>query len=134
MRNDTAMKRGLAVFAGLVLFAQGEEKKVVQGHVFAWPFTEVEKMQPRGGSSKGTEVTLDENASAHWKKLQSADLGDLEKDRQAILAMTGSHRVSFDFIETMGFAEGYQPPKPYFSWGTEHVQVIKQEDKFISLR
>ena len=128
------MKRGLAVFAGLVLFAQGEEKKVVQGHVFAWPFTEVEKMQPRGGSSKGTKVTLDGNASAHWKKLQSADLGDLERDHQAILAMTGSHRVSFDFIETMGFAEGYRPPKPYFSWGTEHVQVIKQEEKFISLQ
>jgi hypothetical protein len=42
--------------------------------------------------------------------------------------------VSFDFIETLGFAPGYQPPRPYFSWATEHVEVIEDRGEFISLQ
>ena len=53
---------------------------------------------------------------------------------QAIVALAGSYRVSFDFVETMGFREGYQPPKPYFSWGTEHVHVLALEADFVSLQ
>jgi hypothetical protein len=111
-----------------------EPEKVVTGHVFAWPFTKTAEMQPRGGTTKGTEVVLAKEPSTQWKALQEKSLSSLEKDRRAILAMAGSYRVSFDFIETMGFAEGYQPPKPYFSWGTEHVHVLKAEKKSISLQ
>ncbi len=111
-----------------------EPEKVVSGHVFAWPFTETSEMQPRGGTTKGTEVVLAKGPSAEWKKLQDKTLSTLEKDRRAIMAMAGSYRVSFDFMETMGFAKGYTPPKPYFSWGTEHVHILKAEEKSISLQ
>ncbi|WP_435892907.1 DUF6607 family protein [Oceaniferula spumae] len=128
------MKRCLLTLFLLSSFAAAEADKVVQGHVFAWPFTQTAEMQPRGGTTKGTEVVLAKEPSAEWKALQEESTSSLEKDRRAILAMAGSYRVSFDFIETMGFAEGYQPPKPYFSWGTEQVQVLKSEEKFISLQ
>ena len=128
------MKKLATMMVCAVAFAQGEEKKVVSGHVFAWPFTEVEKMQPRGGTTTGTKVVLAEAASEAWKKLQEEVPLQIEKDRRAILALSGSHRVSFDFIETMGFSEGYEPPKPYFSWGTEHVHVLANESEFISLQ
>ncbi len=48
--------------------------------------------------------------------------------------MAGSYRVSFDFIETTGLGENYQPPRPYFSWATERVSVLANEPKFISLQ
>jgi hypothetical protein len=34
----------------------------------------------------------------------------------------------------MGFTQDYQPPRPYFSWGTEHVRVLAAEEEFISLQ
>ncbi|MDA7901043.1 hypothetical protein N9B26_08290, partial [Akkermansiaceae bacterium] len=108
--------------------------KIVRGHVFAWPFSDIEKMQPRGGTSRGQDVVLDEKPSEHWENLQKKAGSKIEKDRRAILALAGSYRVSFDFIETMGFSKGYKPPQPYFSWGTEHVQVLASEDQFISLQ
>ncbi len=120
---------------GLLAHADEEtEKKVVSGHVFAWPFTEATEMQPRGGSTQGTKVTLDGDPSEAWKKLQTKAPSKVEKDRRAILALAGSYRVSFDFIETMGFTPNYEPQKPYFSWGTEHVQVLASEKKFVSLQ
>ncbi|MDB4320062.1 hypothetical protein N9981_01715, partial [bacterium] len=67
--------------------------------------------------------TLDTEPSAAWKSLQEK-AEKPEQDRRAILAMAGDYRVSFDFMETLGFSEDYQPPAPYFSWGTEHVEVI----------
>lgn len=116
-----------------------EEKKVegeptIQGHVFAWPFLKKEKMQPRGGSSKGGNVTLMEGSKPAWKKLQVEGLTKKEKDRLAILAMAGSYRVSFDFVEIAGFSEDYSPPQPYFSWGTERVIVLDESEGFISLQ
>jgi hypothetical protein len=128
------MNRVIFLFGALALTAFGDEKKTVRGHVFAWPFTEVAEMQPRGGTTQGTEVVLDEAASQNWVRLQSDSASAYVKDAQAIVALSGSYRVSFDFIETMGFREGYTPPKPYFSWGTEHVQVLALEANFISLQ
>ncbi len=130
------MKRLLPLLLAATFSASAEEKdqKVVRGHVFAWPFTEVAEMQPRGGTTKGTEVTLDRESSLAWKRLQEPASSSYVKDTQAIIAMEGDYRVSFDFVETMGFSEGYTPPKPYFSWGTEHVKVIALEDRFISLQ
>ena len=122
------------LLAGMLTFcARAEEAKTVSGHVFAWPFLEAGEMQPRGGTTRGAEVVLDKMPSKEWEALQSEGTS-YEKDERAILAMAGSYRVSFDFVETMGFGEDYTPPKPYFSWGTEHVQVIEHEEKFISLQ
>lgn len=114
--------------------APPEKKPVTSSYQFAWPFLEREKMQPRGGMTKGSEVTLAKGFSERWTALQEEDLSQKEKDRRAILALEGSYRVSFDFLEIQGFTENYQPPPPYFSWGTEHVTILAEEENFISLQ
>ncbi len=105
-----------------------------QGHVFAWPFMEWEEMKPRGGTTEGAEVTLASEPGERWKKLREPGITKRERDRRAILALAGSYRVSFDFIETLGFSADYRPPRPYFSWGTEHVEVLEDRGDFISLQ
>jgi len=128
------MKRAALLLAAFTLSSSADEKKMVSGHVFAWPFTETAEMQPRGGSTQGAEVTLDTRPTLSWKRLQADTNSTYAKDVAAIVALAGSYRVSFDFIETMGFRQGYQPPKPYFSWGTEHVHVLSLKANFVSLQ
>lgn len=101
---------------------------------FAWPFTESSKMKPRGGTTFGLNVVLDEKPNKRWKLLREKNLTNFERDRRAILAMTGAYRVSFDFIETLGFSKNYSPSQPYQSWGTEYVYLVEDESDFISLQ
>ena len=91
-------------------------------------------MAPIGGTSIGPDVDLDKNPNPLWVQIQDENLNKFEKDRLAILAMQGEHKVNFDFMETMGFVENYTPQKPYQSWGTEFVTVIEDEKNFISLQ
>jgi len=56
-----------------------------------------------------------------------------QQDRAAILAMAGDHRVSFDFRETVPFAENYEL-KSKVSGGYEVVRVIEDRGDFISLQ
>lgn len=129
-------------FASIAVFGEkvengGEEvpKEVVRsGHVFGWPFVEWQKMTPRGGTTQGSEVTLSTEPKESWEKLQKEEINLKQRDRLAILSMTGSHRVSFDFLETSGTSESYTPPRPYFSWATEHVSVLEDREDFISLQ
>ncbi len=102
--------------------------------VFSWQFSDGCDMQPRGGTTQGTPVTLDSEPHAGWAKLNQPGLSKRERDRQAILAMAGSYRVSFDFIETMGFEPDFKPDAPYQSWATEQVYVLADEPEFISLQ
>lgn len=104
------------------------------GHVFAWPFMSWEEMEPRGGTTKGADVTLLQGSKEAWKRLQQPGLDKFERDRRAILAMAGNYRVSFDFTETLGLAENFKPARPYFSWGTENVTVLEDKGGFISLQ
>jgi hypothetical protein len=90
--------------------------------------------QPRGGTTRGTAVDLDDKPSREWQALQEAGLSDFERDRRAILAMTGPYRTSFEFIETLGFAPHYKPGAPYQSWGTEYVYLVEDRGDFISLQ
>jgi len=48
--------------------------------------------------------------------------------------MAGSHRVSFDFLELVGFAFDFSPARPYRSWGTEHVYVLEDTPERVSLQ
>ncbi|MEM9262743.1 MAG: DUF6607 family protein [Pseudomonadota bacterium] len=57
-----------------------------------------------------------------------------DKDRDAILAMVGNHRVKFEFWETVAFVEGYTPKDPYLSGGDEVVLVVEDRGDFISLQ
>ena len=104
-------------------------------YVFGWSHLEdTELILPRGGSTQGPPVTLDDTPSQAWLDLQNPKANKFEKDRQAILAMQGRYRVNFDFMETMGFVAEYQPERPYQSWGTEFVIAIEDRDDFISLQ
>jgi hypothetical protein len=102
-------------------------------YVFAWPFVEV-PMEPRGGTTRGAEVTLATGPSEAWQRLQAPGLHARARDRAAILAMAGDYRASFDFLETILFAPGAVPARPYRSWGTERVYVIEDRGDFISLQ
>lgn len=99
-------------------------------YTFSWPLDGA-ALKPRGGTTKGPAVTLDRAPSPAWKRLQERDLGTLERDRRAILAMAGIYRVTFDFLEVTPFGDG--PKAPYQSWGTEKVYVDRDEGRFISL-
>jgi hypothetical protein len=103
-------------------------------YTYSWMFSDADEMKPRGGTTAGPSVVLDQQLSAGFQQLQSAELTRLDRDRQAILAMAGAYRTSFDFIETVGFTPQYEPRAPYQSWGTERVYVVASEPDFISLQ
>ena len=97
-------------------------------YVFGWTqLDNPDLMTPRGGTSSGPDVDLDKTPNPLWKEIQNGELTKFEKDRLAILAMQGEHKINFDFMETMGFTKDYIPSKPYQSWGTEFVIAV--EDK-----
>jgi hypothetical protein len=102
-------------------------------YTFSWPLDDSEALKPRGGTTRGAEVTLDLAESADWRALQSPNLSSFERDRRAILAMAGTYRVSFDFLEVVPFDANAQPKAPYQSWGTEKIYVDRNEGGFISL-
>ena len=74
--------RCLALFAALAGFhaygadepgKEAEKPKSpapAKGHVFAWPFMDWKEMQPRGGMTQGSEVTLLTGAKESWKRLR----------------------------------------------------------------
>lgn len=102
-------------------------------YTFSWPLSADPTLAPRGGTTRGPELTLDKTPSDTWKALQAPGLSALERDRRAILAMAGSYRVTFDFLEITPFAADAKRDKPYQSWGTERVYVDRDDGKLISL-
>lgn len=133
----------MASFAVTISLAQAEDD-VLSGHAipnqnerqytFTWNFTEQDALKPRGGKTKGVPVNLQTTPTEEWKRLQAAGLSPKERDRRAILAMTGEYRVSFDFIEVAGFSADYKQTAPYQSWATEKVYVLEDQPDFISLQ
>jgi len=103
-------------------------------YVFSWNLADHCAEEPRGGTSTGAPVTLDNEPSAAWKALQEPGLSDFERDRRAILAMAGGYRASFEFLETVGYAPDFEPARPYQSWGTEYIYVVEDSGDFISLQ
>lgn len=101
-------------------------------YTFSWPL-DGETLKPRGGTTKGAPITLEREPSKEWQALQKPGLTQLERDRRAILAMQGTYRVTFDFLEVVSYAPNAKPLAPYQSWGTEKVYVDINEEKFISL-
>ena len=101
---------------------------------FAWPFREGESVAPRGGTTRGAPVELDITPGAAWEALREPGIGRLERDRRAIRAMAGTYRASFDFLEVAGFRPGFEPDRPYQSWGTEVVYVARDEPRFLRLQ
>lgn len=103
-------------------------------YVFSWSLSTPCFEGPRGGTSRGAPVQLASSPSAAWQALQAPDIDKFERDRRAILAMSGGYRASFEFIETLGFSADFSPARPYQSWGTEYVYVVADRGDFISLQ
>jgi len=101
-------------------------------YTFSWPL-DAAALKPRGGTTRGAPITLDREPSAAWQALQAPDLSPQERDRRAILAMAGTYRVSFDFLEVVAYGAATDPRAPYQSWGTEKVYVDRDEPGFVSL-
>jgi hypothetical protein len=101
-------------------------------YTFSWPL-DGSGLMPRGGTTKGPAVTLDKSESPAWQRLQEKGLSDLERDRRAILAMAGTYRVTFDFLEVTPFGASDGPKAPYQSWGTEKIYVDSDTGESISL-
>jgi hypothetical protein len=102
-------------------------------YTFSWPITSDPALAPRGGTTRGPELVLDKAPSKSWNELQEAGLSGFERDRRAILAMAGSYKVTFDFLEVTPFSADAKRERPYQSWGTERVYVDRDDGKFISL-
>ena len=101
-------------------------------YTFSWPL-DATTIAPRGGTTKGPPVVLDREASQEWQQLQAAGLSTQERDRRAILAMAGTYRVTFDFLEVVPYSAQDKPNAPYQSWGTEKVYVDSDDGTAISL-
>lgn len=65
---------------------------------------------------------------------ETARTANFEQDRQAILAMAGDFKVTFDFIETVSFDADYEVMPPKISGAQEVVRVIEDRGDFISLQ
>lgn len=101
-------------------------------YTFSWPLgTDIPA--PRGGTTRGAPVTLDLEPSKAWRDLQADGLSAQERDRRAILAMAGTYRVTFDFLEVVPFVEPDEPNAPYQSWATEKIYVDSDDGRNISL-
>lgn len=101
-------------------------------YTFSWPLGK-DIPAPRGGTTKGPPVTLDLEPSKAWQDLQAEGLSAQERDRRAILAMAGTYRVTFDFLEVVPFVKQDKPNAPYQSWGTEKIYVDRDDGRSISL-
>lgn len=122
----------LAMLCSVPLFASDAPPASPARYTFSWPL-DGSGLMPRGGTTKGPAVTLDQGESPAWQRLQEKGLSDLERDRRAILAMAGTYRVTFDFLEVTPFGAQGGPKAPYQSWGTEKVYVDSDTGRFISL-
>ena len=116
----------------IINHVQAEDKSAVYQNEINWLLDRFKYQEIRGGTTKGLDVELDTNTSDYFKSLQSSGLNNKGKDRLAILSMVGEYRVGFEFLETFGSEKNYKLDKPYQSWGTEMVVVIKDEPNFIS--
>src|SRR5688572_22664975 len=115
----------------IALFMGGAQ---AQGQfIFSWPLDE-KALKPRGATTRGVPVVLDTSPSESWKRLREPGLSDQERDRRAILAMAGPHRVSFDFLEVARFDPALKVDAPYQSWGTEYVFVAEDHPERIALQ
>jgi hypothetical protein len=121
-----------ALLCSVPLWANDTPPASPPRYTFSWPL-DGSGLMPRGGTTKGPAVTLDHSESAAWQRLQEKGLSDVERDRRAILAMAGTYRVTFDFLEVTPFGAQDGPKAPYQSWGTEKVYVDSDTGEFISL-
>ncbi|MCA9500453.1 MAG: hypothetical protein MRJ67_13405 [Nitrospirales bacterium] len=101
-----------------------------QPHTVTFPGTTDGRI---GGLREAGEAFSQSDAKRHNAAI-AQPTGDFQKDRNAILAMAGNYRVTFDFEETVAFVKGYELKKPYEAKGYEIVRVIRDDGNMISLQ
>jgi hypothetical protein len=133
------IERGVTLLAALLGMASahadeysGKQAAAATRYTFSWPL-DANSVAPRGGTTKGPAVTLDREPSKQWNELRAEGIPAYERDRRAILAMAGTYRVTFDFLEVVPFTERDKPVAPYQSWGTEKIYVDRDDGRSISL-
>ena len=124
----------LLLASGRTLAAEQADCPQSMRYSFSWSLATDCNFGPRGGTSKGAPLTLDPGIHPGWQALQEPGLSTFEKDRRAILAMTGPYRTSFEFLETVGYTPEFELARPYQSWGTEYIYAIEDKGDFISLQ
>lgn len=102
-------------------------------YVFGWGELPLATARPRGGTTRGAAVTLAPERSLPLAEIVAAP-DAFARDRAAILGLAGDYKTTFHFMESLGFAPNYKPTRPYHSWATEHVRVIEDTGRFISLQ
>ncbi|MEM7562378.1 MAG: DUF6607 family protein [Pseudomonadota bacterium] len=117
-----------------VTFGQNDECLEVSRFTFSWQWDKGCDLIPRGGTTQGGEVTISQEESDAWRYLNESGLTKQERDRRAILAMSGPYRASFDFLEIQGYQKNFEPDVPYQSWGTEYIYVVEDSSDFVSLQ
>jgi hypothetical protein len=135
-----SMRLRLMVLVGATLLAphigaqENDGAAQASRFTFAWPMGKA-MPKPRGATTRGAPVVLDQAPSEAWNELRAAsNLSSFERDRRAILAMAGPYRVNFDFLEVLRFDPAAKPDVPYQSWGTEYVFVAEDRRDFIALQ
>jgi len=124
----------LIPFSLIVISCAGVKNPELERFTFSRQFEQGSKLAPRGGTTTGPEVKLAQYPSIEWKRLREKGISKHERDRRAILAMSGDYRASFEFIETVPFLNEYKLDRPYQSWATERIYVIEDREDFISLQ
>ncbi len=117
-----------------MLSCAGVKKPETERYTFSRQFEKGSEQAPRGGTTVGPDVILTTTPSPQWLRLRENDISKQEKDRRAILAMSGDFRASFEFIETVPFLGQYRIDSPYQSWATERIYVLEEREDFVSLQ
>ena len=91
-------------------------------------------MRPRGGTTKGAPITLATEPSEAGARSRLRGSTSSSATGARFSRWRGPIRTSFDFLEMIGFWPGFQPDRPYQSWGTEYVYVVGDEPRLISLQ
>lgn len=115
-------------------FAHAEPVEPARPYIFAWPFADMTDKPVHGGTTTGVPVTPVTETTDAFQRIHADGLSKQARDRRAILAMAGGYRVSFDFLEIMGYTPDFEPAAPYRSWATEYIYVVANEPGFVSLQ
>ncbi len=91
---------------------------------------------PQAGSGASGTVASIQTAGAQPVAVAANpdEARKFEQDRQAILAMAGNFKVTFDFRETVPLSAGYELKKPKLSGAREVIRLVEDRGDFISLQ
>jgi hypothetical protein len=74
------------------------------------------------------------NQSIAQKEMSASEQQKLKQDKEAIKAMEGCYKVTFEFAETFSPDTAYKYHDRKFDWGTEYVKIINETETTISLQ